>query len=247
MHCDPINWDSVCQTGELVEFGHELLNLSVFLMHFPSALLFVNMFLFVTGLVIVLVNASASPRVEQRATLKFLVKSGRSPIQCWRELREVWADDTMSKTQVQVWHKHFRNGSEVTGDKPRPGRPRTQRTNENKEMIQGLIESNPRHSLAELADATGISTHVIHKILKEDLGFQKKCAKFIPRELTEAQKWTRMTVCDDNLKLLCDQPDPELFLQSVITGDKTWVSTYEPNSKQQSQAWVGKGQKLKKA
>ncbi len=56
-----------------------------------------------------------------------------------------------------------------------------------------------------------------------------------------------MTVCDDNIKLLCDQPDPEKFVQSIITGDETWVSTYEPDSKQQSQTWLGKGQRLKKA
>ncbi len=97
-----------------------------------------------------------------------------------------------------------------------------------------------------MAEATGISTHV-RKILKQDLGFRKKCSKFIPRDLTEIQKWTRMTVCDDNIKLLCDQPDPEKFVQSIITGDETWVSTYEPDSKQQSQTWLGKGQRLKKA
>ncbi len=195
-----------------------------------------------------LVNASASPRVEQWSTLKFLVKSGHSPIECWRSLHEVWKDETMSQTQVRVWHKRFRNGSEVTGDKPRPGRPRSQRTEQNKEIILGLIESNPCRSLSELSDATGISTHVVWKILREDLGFKKKCAKFIPRDLTEPQKWTRMTVAQDNIDLLCAKDDPEKFVQSIITGDETWISTYEPDSKQQSRAWMPSGPtRLKKA
>lgn len=206
------------------------------------------MFCAILRLFLYLVNASASPRVEQRATLKFMVKSGHSPIECWRSLREVWADATMSQTQVRVWHRRFRNGSESTGDKPRPGRPRTQRTEENKQIILGLVESNPRRSLGELADATGISTHVVRKILRQDLGFKKKYSKFIPRELSEPQKWTRMTVAQDNLDMLCAQEDPEKFVQSIITGDETWVSTYEPDSKQQSQAWLPSGPtRLKKA
>ncbi len=191
------------------------------------------MFHVLLHMLLFLVNASATPRVEQWSTLKFLVKSGHSPIECWRSLHKVWKDETMSQTQVCVWHKRFRNGSEVTGDKPRPGWPRTQRTEQNKEIILELIESNPRRSLSELSDATGISTHVVHKILRQDLGFKKKCSKFIPRDLTEPQKWTRMTVAQDDINLLCAKEDPEKFVQSIITGNETWVSTYEPDSKQQ--------------
>ena len=204
------------------------------------------MFCSLLGIVIFLVNTSASPRVEQRVTLKFLVKGGRFPIECWRSLHDVWGDQTMLKTQVRVWHKRFRNGSEVTGDQPRPGRPRTQCTEENKQIILGLIESNPRRSLVELSEATGISTHVVRTILKKDLCFKKKSAKFIPRELSEPQKWTRMTVAQDNIDLLCSKDDPEQFLQTIITGDETWVSTYEPNSKKQTQAWLSPDQERPK-
>ncbi len=206
---------------------------------------FCKMFGFVVIFPLFLMNANTpnvNARVEQRVTLKFLVKSGKSPIESWRDLQAVWGERTMSKTQVRMWHKRFKEGSDNTADAPRPGRPRTQRTDENIETIRGLIDHDPRQTIMQLSDCTGISTHVVRTILKTDLGLKCKCARFIPRDLTEPQKWACMTVAQDNLDLLCSKDDPEHFLRSIVTGDETWVSTYEPDSKQQSSVWIGKNQ-----
>ncbi len=37
-------------------------------------------------------------RVDQRAVLKFLAKSGETPINCWRKLKDAFGDRTMSKS-----------------------------------------------------------------------------------------------------------------------------------------------------
>ncbi len=89
-----------------------------------------------------------------------------------------------------------------------------------------------------MAESTGLSTHLIHTVLKKDLLLRRHCAKFIPRTLTEPQQWTRMTVCDDNIKRLCASDDPEAFLHCIITGDETWLSTYENDTKERMTAWV---------
>ncbi len=47
-----------------------------------------------------------------------------------------------------------------------------------------------------------------------------------------------MTVADDNIKLVCSDPDPESFLQRIITGDETWISMFTPEPKQGSTSWV---------
>ncbi len=60
----------------------------------------------------------------------------------------------------------------------------------------------------------------------------------MPTELTEAQKKTRKETCEANLDTLCSSPDPETFLQSIITGDKTWINTCEQETKQQSSVWL---------
>ncbi len=144
----------------------------------------------------------------------------------------------MGKTQVRFWHKRFREGEMNTADKPRCGRPRSQRTAENIDKVQQLIQDDPRMPLKELAVLCDMSTHAVRCILKKDLKMKRHCAKFIPKVLTEPQKWTRMTVCDDNIKLLCNDPDPNSFVKRIITGDETWISTYEPDTKRNSTAWT---------
>ncbi len=64
-------------------------------------------------------------RVEQRTVLKFLCKSGKTPIECWRQMREVFGDRTMSKGRVRVWHKQFSQGEERVKDRPKSGRPKS--------------------------------------------------------------------------------------------------------------------------
>ncbi len=70
---------------------------------------------------LLLVTPAISAKCERRVTLKFLTKSGCTPIQCWRRLHDVWGDATMSKMQVREWHKRFKNGLETVNDAPRTG------------------------------------------------------------------------------------------------------------------------------
>ncbi len=134
-----------------------------------------------------LVNPEITVRGEQRVTLKFLCKSGASPIECWRQLHQVWGDRTMSKTQIRAWHKRFKQGIDAVADLPRTGRPQTARTDENVQMIKGMIDGDGSLSIAEMSSRTGISHPIVCRIVREDLQMTQKCAKFIPRELTDAQ------------------------------------------------------------
>ncbi len=71
------------------------------------ALLFAT---FVSTWWIFLLSAFVIPleeRVEQRSVLKFLVKTGLSPIQCWEQLHRVHGQNCLSKNRVCVWHRHF--------------------------------------------------------------------------------------------------------------------------------------------
>ncbi len=201
---------------------------------FGVCLLVLRVFLF-------LVNPEITPRGEQRDTLKFLTKSGCTPIQCWRQLHDVWGDRMMSKTQVRVWHKRFLSGSDTVADLPRSGRPRSVRTQDNVDMIRGMIDGDGSLSITEMAHRTGLSHPIVRRIVRDDFKLSRKCAKFVPRELTESQKWVRKTVCDNNIKFLCSQDDPDDFIKRVVTGDETWVSTYEAEGKLASTVWGLKG------
>lgn len=192
-----------------------------FLWKFTCFSLFIKLFL-------TLVNPVEIKRGEQRVSLKFLAKSGQSPIQCWRALRRVWGDDTMCKTQVCVWHKRFLSGENDVKDAPRTGRPHSKRTPDNVRMIRDMIQENGHLSLTDLQHKTGLSRFVVLSILKKDLKLSCRASKFVPKDLNDDQKVTRKHVCQENLDLLCSKDDPEMFLQSIVTGDETWLSTSEP-------------------
>jgi hypothetical protein len=53
----------------------------------------------------------------------------------------------------------------------------------------------------------------------------------VPKELAEEQKQRRFTKCQD----LLERQDDILGL--VITGDKTWVNKYNPETKRQNSQW----------
>ncbi len=102
-----------------------------------------------------------------------------------------------------------------------------------------MLQAEPTLTIKEMAERSTMSTHAMSQLVCKDLKLKRKCPKFIPQELSEPQKWTRMTVSQDNIDLVCSQQDPEAFLRTIITGDETWVSTHEMVRKSKSLAWVG--------
>ena len=56
----------------------------------------------------------------------------------------------------------------------------------------------------------------------------------VPTILSEHYRQRRFTVCQDITERLEAEPD---LLNSVITGDETWVFEYDPETKRQSREW----------
>ncbi|UYV71428.1 hypothetical protein LAZ67_8003150 [Cordylochernes scorpioides] len=130
----------------------------------------------------------------------------------------------------------FKAGRISIEDDPRQGRPKFQRTDENVQKFTDLIKENPRTTLLELEQDTGISKTTIGRIVTEDLRLKKTPAKFIPRFLTNEQKLCRLATCEDMMEMT--RTDPE-WKDKIITGDETWVYGYDPETKPQSAEWRG--------
>ena len=65
---------------------------------------------------------------------------------------------------------------------------------------------------------------------------RRVAAKFVQRLLTDAQKENRVT----GSKELFDRSNAdENFMKNVITGDETWVYSYDAETKVQSSQWMG--------
>ena len=79
---------------------------------------------------------------------------------------------------------------------------------------------------------------MVHDILTKDLGLTKKCARWVPRLLTPAHKAAKVKMAEDFLAKL--EADPTGFKKKVVTMDESWVSHFQPESKEQSKQWVEK-------
>ncbi|UYV67088.1 hypothetical protein LAZ67_4003857 [Cordylochernes scorpioides] len=154
-------------------------------------------------------------------------------------LNKTFPNDAPKRTTVFEWHSRFKAGRISIEDDPRQGRPKFQRTDENVQKITDLIKENPRTTLLELEQDTGISKTTIGRIVTEDLKLKKTPAKFIPRFLTNEQKLCRLATCEDMMEMT--RTDPE-WKDKIITGDETWVYGYDPETKPQTAEWRGSGE-----
>nr|CAH7751414.1 unnamed protein product [Callosobruchus chinensis] len=175
-----------------------------------------------------------SLKIEQRINLKFLVKLGKSPSECFQLLKEVFGDNCMSRTRVFEWHKRFSEGREEVEDDERTGRPVTSRIEENIKKVNEIVRKDRRLSLRMISDLSNIDRETVRKILHEDLKMTKVCAKMVPKNLTPEQKENRKNICIDIMQQL--EADPGL-LEKVVTCDKTWIFQYDPETKRQSMHW----------
>ncbi|UYV60870.1 hypothetical protein LAZ67_1002645 [Cordylochernes scorpioides] len=103
----------------------------------------------------------------------------------------------------------FKEGREEVADEPRSGRPTTARTDEDVDRVLEVLRTDRRLSIQQIADTLHMSTFVVHGIVTEDMQMRK-------------------------LDLIQNEPD---FLNSLVTGDESWMFEYDPESKRQSCAW----------
>ena len=170
---------------------------------------------------------------EQRINLKFLVRLGKTPSDALGMLQEVYGDETMSCSRVFEWHKRFKEGHKDVEDDSRSGKPSTSRTANNVECVKQMVRGDCRLTVRMIADELEINRDSVWKIITEDLGMRKICAKMIPKLLDDNQEW-RVEVCQDILEHLQTEPD---LLQRVITDDESWIFDYDPETKRQSLQW----------
>ena len=119
-------------------------------------------------------------------------------------------------------------------DDARPGRPSMSTTNENTEAVTKIIMENRQITIREVAEDIGISVGSCHAIFSDILGLKRVAAKFVPKLLNFDQKARRMTIAQEIFN--DDNDDPDL-LKKVITGDESWVYSYDVETKAQSSQW----------
>ena len=133
----------------------------------------------------------------------------------------------MKKSQVYEWYGRFKNSQESINDEPRSGRSASITSRH-----RDLLELHRRITICEISYKVDCSIGIVHDILHNKLNMRRFCARWIPKMLTESQKKQGIECCRRQAERFEREGDE--FLRRIITVDETWISLYEPETKEQS-------------
>ena len=107
---------------------------------------------------------------------------------------------------------------------------------ENVSRVEPLIKKDPKMAYSEVQDIMKISSGSLTRILHNYHGITKNCACWVPHNLCEEQKWSRVDWCTHMQRKIDGGRSPRVWV--IVTGDETWVYQYHPETKLQLEVWV---------
>ena len=102
--------------------------------------------------------------------------------------------------------------------------------------VKTLTDEDTRHTMQEIEELSGIHSSSVLKILCEQLGLRKICARWVPHLLTDEQKQSRVRLASQVIEKY-DKYDP-CRLEEIVTGDEIWIYHFQPDSKAKNKVWV---------
>lgn len=112
--------------------------------------------------------------------------------QCIDDLNSIFGDEAQSRTSVYRWYAEFNRGrSSLTGEF-REGRPKSDVVPETIDDVRQLILQDRHVTYCEIETTFGIGGTSIHSILHEHLTLKHICTRWIPHNLSIAQKKDRV-------------------------------------------------------
>lgn len=178
-------------------------------------------------------------RYDIRVIIKFLALSAKRPPEIHQMLQDSLGESAPSIQTVRKWVANLEGGRNELEDEQRSGRPRTSNTENNAQLVKEVVEEDKRRTCEDIADITNIPHSTVHRILVDVLQKKKVFAKWVPHLLTEAQKQDRVRICRANLRRV--RREGQDFLNRIVTGDETWVYSWDPELKHQSAQWRNEG------
>ena len=161
-----------------------------------------------------------------RACLLYEFKLGTKAAEAARKICSAFGENTVSERTAQKWFQTFSTGDQTLEDKPRAGRPKTL----DLEQLQGAIEKDSSQTCQELARRFRVSDETVRVHLHK-LGKSWKMSKWVPHELSAANRLQRLNICTSLLTRNKHCP----ILDRILTCDEKWV-LYE--NKKRSYHWL---------
>ena len=173
---------------------------------------------------------------EQRVYCRIRAQLGFLPTEIHADLQKVYGNGALKYATVCKWVCCFNDGRESNENDPRVGRPVSVLTEKKVATVKTLIEKDPRYTMQEIEELSGIHSSSVLKILRERLGLRKICACLVPHLLTDEQKQSRVRLASQIIEKY-DKRDPRR-LEEIVTGDETWIYHFQPDSKAKNKVWV---------
>jgi hypothetical protein len=129
---------------------------------------------------------------------------------------------------VKCWVREYDRGGQDCADSPRAGRPRSDIA----EAVSHILREQPFSSTKYIAAQLGTTRDLVRKTLVEVLGMKKFSLRWVPHELTVAQK--RQRIADSRRlfqSLIADGPNE---FTNIITVDESWYYWVYQHSSQWS-------------
>ncbi|GFS82437.1 putative DD34D transposase [Nephila pilipes] len=175
-------------------------------------------------------------REHFRAIIFHNFRRGLSRQECFDELNSLYSDKAPSYSTVKNWYNDFNRGRCSIQDESRAGRPKSVVVPEKINAVRELIKQDRHVTYLEIEASLDISMISINKILHEHLSVKKICSRWIPHNLTNAQKKARVDWCKEMLEKYIQGTSKAVY--NIYTCDESWIYAYEPETKQQSTVWV---------
>ncbi|XP_055390540.1 uncharacterized protein LOC129619324 [Condylostylus longicornis] len=177
-------------------------------------------------------------KIGHRYVIQYFYLKGLSPAGIKSELDSTLGESAPSYAMIKNWVAQFIRGRTSCEDEDRTRRPNEVTTPETVKKIHKIILDDRRLKVRELADIVGLSKSAAHRILTENLGMKKVCARWVPRLLTIDHKQHREVVSMNCLAMFTKNKTE--FLLRFIIMDETWVHHYTPETKEQSKQWTSR-------
>jgi hypothetical protein len=174
---------------------------------------------------------------EQRVAIKFCFKAGLSATETLALVQKAYLNEAFNRSNVFRWYSRFREGRDLVEDDDRGDRPKSTRSEVNIAAVDYLVKNDRRIASRIIAESLNIPDTVVLRILNEDLGKKKLCARFFSHFLTPEQREYRATSCEDIIAMA--DADNKIF-NNIIMGEETWCFASDAETKRHSSEWDGK-------
>lgn len=173
--------------------------------------------------------------LEQRYAIKFCVLQKKTKSETVTDITKTYVEKALKKTAIYKWYNRFSDGVDLPKDVKRDGRPATSKNDKIICRAKSILDSDRRIRVRDLANKLDISTGSAYSIVTDKLNMRRVAARWVPRLLSSEHKEKRMAAATQFLQNF--RKKGMRYLNKIVTVDETWVSTFDPETKQMSSVW----------